>query len=109
MVNPKRRSSDDTSMDDVPEWLEAIGPEDLSREEVIENLQEYGFDQMKEGDFVSEPILPSDMPTWLEDPDDVIRNLEDTVNPTHPLTRPVEDEALDNIDDSEDEDIESEI
>lgn len=29
---------------DTEDWLDAIGPEDMSRERVVENLEQYGFD-----------------------------------------------------------------
>ena len=48
------------------DWFEAIGPEDESDEVVAENLNEYGFNQMDEDDFESDPVGPSDMPSWTE-------------------------------------------
>lgn len=49
-----------------PDWLESIGPEDASEETVIQNLNDYGFNQMDEDDFESDPVAPSDMPSWTE-------------------------------------------
>ena len=47
-----------------PDWFEAIGDEDESDEVIAENLEEYGFNQMDEGNFESDPVGPSDMPDW---------------------------------------------
>ncbi len=30
---------------DTEDWLETIGPEDMDRERVIENLEDYGWDK----------------------------------------------------------------
>lgn len=49
-----------------PDWFEAIGPEEESDEVVAENLNDYGFNQMDEDDFESDPVGPSDMPDWTE-------------------------------------------
>lgn len=49
-----------------PDWFESIGPEDESDEVIAENLRDYGFNQMDEDDFESDPVGPSDMPEWTE-------------------------------------------
>lgn len=49
-----------------PDWFEAIGPEDESDEVVAENLNDYGFNQLDEDNFESDPVGPSDMPDWTE-------------------------------------------
>lgn len=48
------------------DWFEAIGPEDADDETIAENLRDYGFNQMDEDNFESDPVAPSDMPDWTE-------------------------------------------
>lgn len=38
---------------DTDDWIETIGPEDMSRERVAENLEQYGFDIMDDDDELS--------------------------------------------------------
>jgi hypothetical protein len=48
------------------DWREQIGPEDEDPEVIDENLEQYGFNQMDEDDFESDPVAPSDQPGWTE-------------------------------------------
>ena len=63
--DPKRTTPPPDYRED-PDWFDAIGPEDESDEVVAENLDDYGFNQMDEDDFESDPVGPSDMPDWTE-------------------------------------------
>jgi hypothetical protein len=87
------------------DWLDAIGPEDMSRERVIENLEEFGFDIADDDDELS---LESDDQefgggyangayTDVEEVGDLID--EDTpLDADEPSSfRPVEDEAIGDI------------
>jgi len=44
---------------DYAEWAKDIGPGDMSPEQVEEYLEEYGWDHMDEGDFISNPVMPA--------------------------------------------------
>jgi len=68
---------DENAFRDKASWAEDIGPEDMPLEKKMENLHEYGFDLMGEDDFVSQPVMPSDMPDWTED------NKDDLFNPAN--------------------------
>lgn len=77
------------------DWVEAVGPESMEPEEVIENVHEEGFEKLDEDDFVSDPTYsPADMPTWTEDdfvqiPKDPDDNL---------IERPTETDVTEEID-----------
>lgn len=49
-----------------PDWFEKIGPEDEDPRVIEENLEEYGFNQMDEDNFESDPVAPSDQPDWTK-------------------------------------------
>lgn len=56
-------------------WVADIGPEDADPEEIIDELETYGFDQADDGMYISNPTMPSDMPeTWHDADDDADRN-----------------------------------
>lgn len=94
---------------DDEDWIDDIGPDDMSREEVMQMLDEYGFDQMDDGSFVSNPTMPSDMPDWHSRQDDLDRNYsvaelgEDLDTGIHDGEdfRPVEDQALNDTGDDQ--------
>ena len=50
-----------------PDWRESIGPEDADPELIDELLNEYGFNQMSEDTFETDPDAPSDMPDWTDE------------------------------------------
>jgi hypothetical protein len=50
-----------------PDWFKSIGPEDEDPEVIAENLEEYGWNQMGEDFFGSNPVAPSDMPDWTNE------------------------------------------
>ncbi|MBZ0291265.1 MAG: hypothetical protein K8L99_01740 [Anaerolineae bacterium] len=68
-------------------WFDEIGPEGEDPRVIEENLEQYGFNQMDEDDFESDPVAPSDQPDWTEEatyggerplmPDDPAAPLED--------------------------------
>jgi hypothetical protein len=49
-----------------PDWFDAIGPENEDPEIVADHLNDYGFNQMDEDDFESDPVGPADSPDWTE-------------------------------------------
>lgn len=113
MIDPKEQRWDDDDSEladldenafrDTADWVEDIGPEDMSVERKMENLQEYGFDIMGEDDFVSQPVMPSDMPDWTEDNRDDLFNPENRgigerlehTDSDNGSFRPVEDAVID--------------
>jgi len=99
---------------DYAEWVEEIGPEEMDRKIVVENLEDYGWEVMGEDNWVSEPTMESDMPDWLEDDD------EDEPEPRErkalleeqllsgEIPRPVEDVVIDELDGDEPDEEEEE-
>jgi len=102
LVNsPNDDDEDEEGLRDYAPWLEAIGPEDMDRDLVMEELEDYGFEQMDEDDFVSNPTQESDMPDWTDSGDSNER--QDTVERIDELSehedweRPTEDEATNDL------------
>lgn len=85
---------------DIAGWAEAIGPEELDRNRVMENLEQYGFDQMDQDDIVDMPNpTGSDTPYWkseLTDVEEVGERLEEIENSGQSF-RTVEDDVLDHL------------
>lgn len=81
-------------MREDPDWFKAIGPEDEDEEVIEEGLEEYGWNQMDEDDFESDPVGPADMPDWTEGA---------VYGEDRPLM-PDYDDELDDIEDVEDDD-----
>jgi len=80
-------------------WIEAIGPEELDRGRVMENLEAYGFDQIDQDDIVDVPIpTGSDTPYWKseEDAEEVGERLGEIENSGQSF-RPVEDVVLNEL------------
>jgi|FLYN01.1.fsa_nt_gi hypothetical protein len=99
---------------DYADWVKDIGPEDMDRETVMENLEDYGFEVMDEDTWVSNPTTESDMPDWVDDETEPTpRMTEDLLEEqlsNDNATRPVEDVVIDRLDgDEPDEDDESTI
>jgi hypothetical protein len=93
---------------DYADWVKDIGPEDMDRERVVENLEAYGFEVMDEDVWVSNPTTESDMPDWVDDESEptphLTADLLDEHLATSEATRPVEDEITDRLDgDTQDE------
>jgi hypothetical protein len=98
-------SLDENAFRDKASWIEDIGPEDMPVEEKMEQLHDYGFDYMGEDDFVSNPTMDSDMPTWAEDNKDDLYTYEkrstevgemiEHTDSDNASFRPVEDAVLD--------------
>jgi hypothetical protein len=87
---------------DYADWVKDIGPEDMDRGRVVENLETYGFEVMDEDVWVSNPTTESDMPDWVDDdseptPHRTANLLDDQLAPNG-VTRPVEDEITDRLD-----------
>jgi hypothetical protein len=110
-VRRRLKQDEDSATEDRPyaEWAKDIGPEDMSPERVEEYLQEYGWNQMDEGEFISNPATPADMPDWVGVEKDLVDDNYDS-----PLEndleraiidlqsqRPVEDEAIEELDGEE--------
>lgn len=75
------RTIDESELRPVAEYLQAIGPEDgLSLEQIEENLEAYGFDQMGEDIFESEVYGVSDQPDWMSDEALERSNIEDLID-----------------------------
>jgi hypothetical protein len=100
-----RRVPEDRPADDTDNWLDAIGPEDLSRDRVIENLEAFGFDLQDDDDELS---LESDDQAWGEGYANGaytdIEEVGDRIDQETPLDadevdslRPTEDTALDEL------------
>lgn len=78
-----------------PEWFDDIGPEDADPEEVMENLDEYGFDIMDDDEDLSLPGAAPELPNWAQntartDTDDLV----DEVETESGELRPVEDDII---------------
>ncbi|MFO7322800.1 MAG: hypothetical protein DIU68_013810 [Chloroflexota bacterium] len=100
---------------DTEDWLETIGPEDMDRERVIENLEDYGWDKLDDDEALS--LESAERGSYVEGYEDgaiedvvEIGDLEaqDTpVDADEPASfRPTEDEVFDAItgeDDLDDE------
>lgn len=106
----------DRPASDTDDWLADIGPEELSRDRVIENLEEYGFDIQDDDDELSLESSGQEFGggyvngayTDVEEVGDLIS--QDTpldANEVNSL-RPTEDEVLDELDD-EDETLDDEM
>lgn len=100
------RSTEDRPAADTDNWLDAIGPEDLSRDRVIENLEAFGFDLQDDDDELS---LESSDQAWGEGYANGaytdIEEVGDRIDQETPLDadevdslRPTEDTALDELD-----------
>ncbi|RPJ01506.1 MAG: hypothetical protein EHM39_03220, partial [Chloroflexi bacterium] len=88
------------------DWYEAIGPEDEEdRDEIMDNLDAYGFNQMDEGILISNPTTISDMPDWAADDDpDHAPEIGEQIGEVHGAEdawtdRPVEDIVIAELDD----------
>ena len=102
LVNsPDDDEEDEEGLREYAPWLEAIGPEDMDRDLVMEELEDYGFEQMDEDDFVSNPTQEGDMPDWTDSGD--ANERRDTAERIDELSehekweRPTEDEATDDM------------
>ena len=101
---------------DTEDWLDAIGPEDMSRERVVQNLEQYGFDIQDDDEKLS--LESSDQEfgggyengayTDVEEVGDLIGH--DTPLDAEQMTslRPTEDEVLDELD-GDDETLDDEM
>lgn len=101
---------------DTEDWLEAIGPEDMDRDRVIQNLEQYGFDIMDDDDELS---LESDDQEfgggYANGAYTDIEEVGDRITHDTPLDaeqeldlRPTEEEVIDELDD-EDETLDDEM
>jgi hypothetical protein len=91
---------------DTDDWLDAVGPEDMSRDEKVELLEEYGFDLDDEDELIDLPITADAEGFKIDngdDPDELGDELYATpVDADDNLSvRPVEDEAIEDIDGDE--------
>mgnify|MGYP006902094076 CR=1 FL=1 len=62
---PPEESIDENELRDEPEVMERIGPEDADAEEVMENMEAYGYERMDAGSFPSSPTNQADQPGWM--------------------------------------------
>jgi hypothetical protein len=87
---------------DYADWVKDIGPEDMDRERVVENLENYGFEVMDEDVWVSNPTTESDMPDWVDDESEptphLTANLMEEQLSAGNAPRPVEDEVTQRLD-----------
>ena len=60
MLDPKKRIEE-------PEVIERIGPEGKPAEEVMDEMEAYGWEVMDEGDFESDVTAESDQPDWMNE------------------------------------------
>jgi hypothetical protein len=99
--NPERRAAD---------WIEEIGPEGMSRDEVMEELEASGFDVLEDDDFDTSAKFPSDMPNWSDSEDlEQLTDLEarlEAENENLSNERPVEDQAIRELEADGDEPVE---
>jgi hypothetical protein len=91
---------------DEADWFEAIGPEDPEdRDEIMDDLDAYGFNQMDEGTLISNPTTISDLPDWAADDapkhaPEVGEQLDEVHGAEDAWTdRPVEDMVIAELDD----------
>jgi hypothetical protein len=87
---------------DYADWVKDLGPEDMDRGRVVENLEAYGFEVMDEDVWVSNPTTESDMPDWVDGDSGptspFTADLLDEQFADSAATRPVEDEITDRLD-----------
>jgi hypothetical protein len=89
---------------DTAEWLEVLGPEDMDRERVMDNLEEYGFDLMDDDERLSVPSA-TETPGWdLENAETMSDEVGEQLNQLDlgDQFRPVEDDVIDELDEDED-------
>jgi len=99
--DPQDRPSRDTA-----DWLESIGPEDLSRERVVENLEAFGFDIQDDDDELSLESTGQEYGGGYENGAYTdVEEIGDLIGQGTPLDademtslRPTEDEAADDLD-----------
>lgn len=97
------QEENDPELRDTAEWLEAIGPEDMDRERVMENLEEYGFDLMDDDERLSVPSA-TEAPGWdLENSETMAEEVGDQLDELdlNGSFRPVEDDVIENFDDED--------
>ena len=85
------------------DWLETIGPEDMDRDTVVEMLEEYGFDFQDDDEQLDLPKT-ADVGGYNVDegdPDELGETIGLTLLDAEDNTslRPVEDQAIDDLDD----------
>jgi hypothetical protein len=110
-VRRKMKQDEDSEAEDrdYADWAKDIGPEGMSPERVEEYLQEYGWNHMDEGDFVSNPVTPADMPDWAGIEKDMVDDNYDSLLENDleravidlQSQRPVEDKAIEELDGDE--------
>lgn len=96
------RELDESAFRDRADWIESIGPEDEDPEVILDQLEDYGWDEL---DDVVEMSLPSAHPAewWKsdsgDDPDVVGDELYSTlIDANDNLSlRPVEDQVMDDL------------
>ena len=70
MTDDKRplesRNIDEDELREDPEFFERIGPAEEHDEQVIEGLNDYGYDQMDESTFEGDVTNEADQPDWLD-------------------------------------------
>ena len=62
---PPEENIDENVLRDEPEVMERIGPADADAEEVMENMEAYGYERMDAGSFPSSPTNQADQPNWM--------------------------------------------
>ncbi len=87
---------------DYADWIKDIGPEDMDRERVVQNLEGYGWEIMDEDVWVSNPTTESDMPDWVDGESKptprTTANLLEERFASSDTPRPVEDEVTARVD-----------
>jgi len=62
---PPEENIDETELREEPEVIERLGPEDASAEEVMDGMEQYGYERMDAGSFPSSPTNQADQPDWM--------------------------------------------
>jgi hypothetical protein len=98
----KQEQTADTTRD-VADWIEAIGPEDADLDDVMDNLEQYGFDKFDDDEKLSVPSA-TPTPSWdletaasnIHDVEELPSTIEDNTGGSF---RPVEDKVIEELDD----------
>ena len=96
----EQEQSEDSTRD-IADWVETIGPDNADVDEIVDNLEQYGFDKFDDDEKLS---VPSATPTpgWdlenraFKEVDDLPSTIEDNTGGSF---RPVEDEVIGELDD----------
>jgi len=59
---------DENELRETPEVIDRLGPEDATAEEVMQGMDDYGYNRMTENYYPSAPVTESDEPdNWLNE------------------------------------------